>query len=69
MAAQHMTTGEASIEVERNGPYRVKNVPIEAEFNGVGASRAKYVLCRCGHSNNKPFCDGSHRDAGWTDDQ
>ncbi|MEO1677973.1 MAG: CDGSH iron-sulfur domain-containing protein [Pseudomonadota bacterium] len=69
MTAQHMTTGEASIEVERNGPYRVKNVPIEAEFNGVGASRAKYVLCRCGHSNNKPFCDGSHRDAGWTDDQ
>ena len=46
----------------------VTNVAIEAEFNGVGASTRKYVLCRCGQSKNKPFCDGTHHDVGWTDD-
>ncbi|MCC0029834.1 MAG: CDGSH iron-sulfur domain-containing protein [Brucellaceae bacterium] len=36
---------------------------------GDGASREKFVLCRCGHSKNKPFCDGSHVEAGWRDDE
>jgi len=64
----HLTSGDVEIEVEPHGPYWVKNVEIEAEFNGVGASHSKYVLCRCGLSKNKPFCDGSHYDAGWRDD-
>lgn len=65
---QHMTTGEVGIEVEKNGPYHVTNVALDATFNGAGASRAKYSLCRCGLSKNKPFCDGSHYDAKWSDD-
>ena len=56
------------ISVAKNGPYQVRNVALDADFNGVGASEEKFVLCRCGHSKNKPFCDGSHRDAGWEDD-
>ena len=68
MAAQHVTTPEIGISVEKNGPYRVTNVPLEAEFNGAGASRGKYVLCRCGLSKNKPFCDGTHYEEKWRDD-
>ena len=64
----HLTDGDVEIKVEKHGPYWVKNVPLDAEFNGVGASKAKYVLCRCGHSKNKPFCDGTHYDVKWRDD-
>jgi CDGSH-type Zn-finger protein len=66
--AQHMTIGDVGISIEKNGPYHVTNVALDAEFNGVGASRAKYSLCRCGLSKNKPFCDGTHYGAKWKDD-
>jgi CDGSH-type Zn-finger protein len=26
------------------------------------------ALCRCGYSNNKPFCDSSHAEMDWRDD-
>ncbi|MEL6919693.1 MAG: CDGSH iron-sulfur domain-containing protein [Pseudomonadota bacterium] len=65
---QHLTSSDMEIHVEKNGPYHVKNVTLDGEFNGAGASRAKYSLCRCGLSKNKPFCDGTHHDAKWKDD-
>ena len=60
----------AEIQVSRDGPYVVRGgVELkDCEF-GEGASREHYVLCRCGASRNKPFCDGSHWYAGFHDDE
>ena len=69
-APRHLGPDPVTVEVRvtKDGPYAVRNAELETEFNGDGASTRKYVLCRCGQSGNKPFCDGSHRDAGWRDD-
>lgn len=40
------------------GPFTLKGTNHEATVSG-GSAR----LCRCGHSQNKPFCDGSHERA------
>ena len=49
------------IHVVKGGPYQVVG-SVELKDGGWcdGVSREHYTLCRCGHSKNKPFCDGSH---------
>ena len=64
----HIEDGECVIEIEVHGPYHVRNVELKGAKWGTEACREKYVLCRCGLSKNKPFCDGAHGDAGWRDD-
>jgi CDGSH-type Zn-finger protein len=32
-----------------------------------GSSREHYTLCGCGASNNKPFCDGTHKSINFID--
>ena len=57
---------EPAIEVSKDGPYRITGgVPLrDGEGNNeprrTGASLEHYALCRCGHSQNKPFCSGMH---------
>ena len=72
---------DQKIKIVENGPYLVHGrVPLvrksqiasehgepmtwtrTAEFD----TEDYYELCRCGQSKNKPFCDGSHKDTGFT---
>ncbi len=59
---------DVKIEVRANGPNRVMG-PIEIvdqSGNSYTIPEGQWVsLCRCGTSNSKPYCDGSHRDCGF----
>ncbi len=52
-----------------NGPLRITGgnfVIKDGKGNSYDlAGRATIALCRCGNSNNKPFCDGSHNRVGF----
>ena len=49
------------ITVTGNGPYAVRGgVPVRSSKGELLGDRARYLLCRCGGSANKPFCDGTH---------
>lgn len=59
---------EATITVKKDGPYAVSGgIELEALTPGAGGSSERYTLCRCGDSQNKPFCDGSHWHVGFDD--
>ena len=50
------------IKVMKNGPLLIEGkVIITDEMGDVNETDGKMIaLCRCGHSANKPFCDGTH---------
>ena len=55
------------IKVLKNGPYRVegKVQMVDPQGNVMAYDKEKFSLCRCGHSSNKPFCDGTHNKIGF----
>lgn len=60
---------EVKIRLRPNGPLVVEGTFTLVDQNGnpfpLDTSKPAIALCRCGHSNNRPFCDGSHRTAGF----
>lgn len=51
-----------------SGPLWVRGyVKVEDENGAPFEKRNRVTLCRCGKSQNKPFCDGTHIDIGFTD--
>ena len=58
----------AEITVLNNGPLRVKGELTLKDAAGNAydlKGRDAISLCRCGDSENKPFCDGSHNRQGF----
>ena len=57
------------IKVIKDGPYYLDGEGNEFEIEDSSGSqipsKSKTALCRCGFSNNKPFCDGKHREVGF----
>lgn len=56
------------LTVMNNGSVRVEGdfevVDQDGKPFGLGG-RERVSICRCGHSANKPFCDGAHKAAGF----
>ena len=61
--------GPLTIDPTLNGPLHVTGSLEVVSGTGKTLNRVTDVwLCRCGHSNNKPYCDGSHVKAGFRSD-
>ena len=52
-----------------DGPCMVAGVLALVDGDGIGRVRVENpTFCRCGHSQDKPFCDGSHSSTGFRAD-
>jgi CDGSH-type Zn-finger protein len=54
---------QVKIRAREDGPYLVDGpaVLVDADGNESPIEGKTVALCRCGGSQNKPFCDGTHR--------
>jgi CDGSH iron-sulfur domain-containing protein 3 len=58
------------IKISKNGSLEVSGdfQLLDSRGNEFVKKKDKVYLCRCGQSNKKPFCDGSHKKAGFESD-
>lgn len=58
-----------NIKVTANGPLLIDGNTEIFNINGDSIKKSnRMALCRCGYSQNRPFCDGSHITKGWKPD-
>jgi len=61
--------GEVVIKARHNGPYKitgaVKVIDADGTEYDLSDKGETVVLCRCGGSTTKPFCDGTHSQIGF----
>lgn len=65
-----MDEPETKITPYRNGPYLVRGpfAIVDQDGNEVESKRNVVALCRCGRSQIRPFCDGTHKAIGFRAD-
>jgi CDGSH-type Zn-finger protein len=57
---------DVTIAVRPNGPYIVTGTIELRDTTGIVLpTQGRTVLCRCGASTEKPFCDGTHSKVGF----
>lgn len=63
-----MSDEKPTIVIKPNGSLRVTGAQLIGADGELITDKESFSLCRCGASKDKPFCDGSHRAAGFEDD-
>jgi CDGSH-type Zn-finger protein len=70
--AEEKIMADVIIRVSKDGPYEVSGGAKVLDHQGKEYQEDQFepvYLCRCGQSKNKPFCDGSHEDAGFKSEE
>jgi len=62
-----MSDEKPTITVRANGSLRVNGATLIGADGNAITDKESFSLCRCGHSKDKPFCDGAHGEAGFED--
>ncbi len=61
---------EITITPIKNGPYKVVGKVRLVDHQGIPyVVKETFILCRCGQSSTKPFCDSTHRKVGFVAEQ
>lgn len=63
---QEMTDEATKVEVKTNGPLMVSGNLVVTNSDGTEEQKSRMTaFCRCGASENKPYCDGAHNTVGF----
>lgn len=62
---------DVKVRALKNGPYEVTGAIelLDFEKQAYATEEGPIYLCRCGQSQNRPFCDGTHKAAGFKSEE
>lgn len=66
MSSENTTT---TIKIRKGGSALVTGNFVIEHADGTTEEKTRCSLCRCGLSQDMPFCDGSHKESGFEKDE